>query len=39
MSDFSTKWSHTFRGFFVYGKEQESRKKNYVITVQKSSPS
>ena len=30
----STKRSDTFRSFFVYGKEQESRKK-YVITVQK----
>ena len=30
----STKSSHTFRSFFVCGKEQESRKK-YVITVQK----
>ena len=35
---FLTKWSDTFRSFFVYGKEQESQKKN-VITVQKNSPS
>ena len=30
----STEWSDTFRSVFVYGKKQESRKKN-IITVQK----
>ena len=34
MSDFSKKWSDTFRSLFVYGTEQEFREKN-VITVQK----
>ena len=31
----STEWSDTFRSFFDYGKKQESRKKKYIITVQK----
>ena len=35
MSDFFDKCSDTFRSFFVYGKEQESRKQYYVITVKK----
>ena len=30
----SKEWSDTFRSFFAYGKEQESRKK-YIVTVQK----
>ena len=30
----STEWSDTFRSFFVFGKKQESRKKD-IITVQK----
>ena len=30
----STEWSDIFKSFFVYGKKQESRKKN-IITVRK----
>ena len=31
----STEWPDPFRSFFVHGKKQESRKKSYIITVQK----
>ena len=35
MSDFFEAGSDTFRSILIYGKEQESRKRKYIITVQK----